>query len=54
MAAMNTFGYEMVCFGQDAIYDQNGVILRSSGILRNQDGKTALLLELENTTDSMV
>lgn len=54
VAAMNTFGYEMVCFGQDAIYDQNGVILRSSGILRNQDGKTALLLELENTTDSMV
>lgn len=53
-AAMNTYGYEMVYFGQDAVYDQNGVKLLSSGVLRNKNDETALLLELENTTDSMV
>lgn len=53
-AAMNTYGYEMVDFGQDAVYEQNGVKLLSSGVLRNKNGETALLLELENTTDSMV
>lgn len=53
-AAMNTYGYEVVYFGQDAVYEQNGVKLLSSGVLRNKNGETALLLELENTTDSMV
>lgn len=53
-AAMNTYGYEMLCFGQDAAYDQNGVKQLSSGLIRNRNGDTALLLELENTTDSMV
>lgn len=53
-AAMNAYGYEAVSFGQGPAYDQNGVKLLSSGILRNTDGETALLLELENTTDSMV
>lgn len=52
--AMNTYGYEVAHFSQDALYDQNGVKLLSSGLLRNQNGETALLLELENTTDSMV
>ena len=51
---MNTYGYEVVYFGQDAVYEQNGVKLLSSGVLRNKNGETALLLELENTTDSMV
>ena len=53
-AAMNTYGYEMKHFSKEPLYDQNGVKLRSSGIMTNQDGGTALLLELENTTDSMV
>lgn len=53
-AAMNTYGYEMKHFSKKPLYDQNGVKLRSSGIMANQDGGTALLLELENTTDSMV
>lgn len=53
-AAMNTYGYEMAYFGQDAVYEQNGVKLLSSGVLRNKNGETALLLELENTMDSMV
>ena len=44
----------MTHFSQDALYDQNGVKLLSSSLLRNQNGETALLLELENTTDSMV
>lgn len=53
-AAMNTYGYEMKYFSKDTLYDQNGVKLLSSGIMINQDGGTALLLELENTTESMV
>lgn len=53
-AAMNTYGYEMKYFSKDPLYDQNGVKLLSSGIMTNQDGGIALLLELENTTDSMV
>lgn len=51
---MSTYGYEMTCFSNDALYDENGVKLLSSGIMKNGDGETALLLELENTTDSMV
>lgn len=53
-AAMNTYGYEMKHFSKDTLYDRNGVKLLSSGVMTNQDGGTALLLELENTTDSMV
>lgn len=53
-AAMNTYGYEMICFNQDSQYDRNGVKLLSSGVMKNSDGSTALLLELQNTTDSMV
>lgn len=53
-ATTNTYGYEVAYFGQDAVYEQNGVKLLSSGVLRNKNGETALLLELENTTDSMV
>ena len=53
-AAMNTYEYEMVHFSQDALYDQKGVRLLSSGIMANREGETALLLELENTTDSVV
>ena len=52
--ALSAFGYEVMHFSQDVLYDQNGVKLRSSGLLRSRDGETALLLELENTTDSMV
>lgn len=53
-AAMNTYGYEMVHFLQDALYDKNGVKLLSSGVMTNREGETALLLELENTTGSVV
>ena len=53
-AVMNTYGYEMMYFSQDSLYDQNGVTLLSSGVITRRDGKTVLLLELENTTDSMV
>lgn len=53
-AAMNTYGYEMIHFSQDVLYDQGGVKLLSSGVMNNRDGETALLLELENTTDNMV
>lgn len=53
-AAMNTYGYDITHFSQDALYDVNGVKLLSSGVMINQDGETALLLELENTTDNMV
>lgn len=52
--ALNAYGYEVAYFGQDAAYDSNGVTLRSSSILKSENGGAALLLELENTTDSMV
>ena len=53
-AAQNTYEYEMAYFSQDTLYEQNGVKLLSSGLMTNRNGETALLLELENTTDSMV
>lgn len=53
-AAMNTYGYEMLYFSQDALYEQNGVKLLSSGIMDIGENGTTLLLELENTTGSMV
>lgn len=53
-AAMNTFDYDMTYFSEDSLYEQNGVKLLSSGIMVNQDGESLLLLELENTTDSLV
>lgn len=53
-AAMNTYGYDISCFSQDSLYDENGVKVLSSGVMVNRDGETALLLELENTTSSMV
>lgn len=52
-AAQNTYGYEMLQFSQDALYEQNGVKMLSSGVMR-RDGAYMLLLELKNTTDSMV
>lgn len=53
-AAMNTYGYEMMQFEEAASYDQNGLRLLSSAVVRNRNGEIALLLELENTTDSTV
>ncbi len=53
-AAMNTYEYKITCFSQDPLYDVNGVKLLSSGMMKNQDGETILLLELENTTENMV
>ena len=51
---MNTYGYEMMQFEEAASYDQNGLRLLSSAVVRNRNGEVALLLELENTTDSTV
>ena len=53
-AAMNTYNYEMIHFSQEPLYAQQGVELLSSSVIVNQDGETALLLELENTGDKMV
>ena len=53
-AAMRAYGYEIAHFTQDVLYEQKGVKLLSSGVMTNQDGADALLLEVENTTDSMV
>lgn len=52
--AMNTYGYDIKHFSEDALYNDSGVKLVSSGIMVNCDGNTLLLLELENTTDSIV
>ena len=53
-AAMNTYSYDITYFSADTLYDVNGVKLLSSGTMVNKDGETALLLEFENTTDSIV
>lgn len=53
-AAMNTYGYEMVHFSKESLYDANGISLLSSGIMTNRNGNSILLLELENTTSNMV
>lgn len=53
-ATQNAFGYEISYFSQDCLYDESGVKLLSSGWMVNQDGETALLMEMENTTDSTV
>lgn len=53
-AAMNTYDYDIIHFSQDTLYDVNGIKLLSSGVMINQAGETALLLELENTTNDMV
>ena len=53
-AAMNTYDYDITHFSQDVLYDVNGIKLLSSGVMINQNGETALLLELENTSNTMV
>lgn len=53
-AAMNTFTYDITYFSQDNLYNENGVKLLSSGLMVNRDGDTALLMELENTTNEIV
>lgn len=51
---MNTYGYGVVQFSQDTRYDQNSVKLCSSSVIRSRDGETALLLELENISNSLI
>lgn len=53
-AAMNTYNYDITHFSQDSLYDINGIKLLSSAVMINRDGETALLLELENTTNDTV
>lgn len=48
-----TYQYETVYFSQDSQYEQNGVKLLSSGMIV-QDGEYFVLLEFENTSDSMM
>lgn len=52
--AMNTYQYDMKYFSQDTLYDSSGVKIVSSGVLVKEDGDSALLLELENTTNNIV
>lgn len=51
--AQSTYRYEMPYFSKDALYEQSGVKLLSSGLM-SQDGEYTLMMEFENTTDSMV
>lgn len=53
-AAMSSYGYEVKHFSEETLYEENGVKLLSSGILETDDGEMVLLLEVENTTDSMI
>lgn len=48
-----TYQYETIYFSTDSLYEQNGVKLLSSSMVI-QDGESLVLLELENTLDSMV
>jgi hypothetical protein len=52
--AMNSYSYEVKHFSQDTLYNEGGVKLLSSGLIKNDEGNTILLLELDNTTDKMV
>lgn len=52
--AMNTYNYDITYFSTDSLYNENGVNLLSSGIMVNRDDETILLVELENTNDSMI
>lgn len=53
-SAMNTYNYDITYFSTDSLYNENSVKLLSSGIMVNRDGETALLVEFENTNDSMI
>ncbi len=53
-AAMNTYEYEIEYFSKKSLYDVNGIKMRSSAVMTNSDGETALLLELENTTSNII
>ncbi len=53
-ATMNTYDYDITYFSAESLYNENGVKLLSSCIMVNRDGETTLLIELENTTDSMI
>lgn len=53
-AAMNTYSYSMLDFKTDIPYDENGVKLLSSGILKNKDGDISLFLEFENNGSDTV
>ena len=46
---MDTYGYEMTYFTQDALYEQGGVKLLSSGVMTNANDETALLLAENNS-----
>ncbi len=48
------FGYETVWFSDESLYDENGVKQLSSALLRSESGEPAMLLEFENTGDSML
>lgn len=53
-AAMNTYGYEIKLFSEDTLYDDNGIKHLSSVVMVDSDGDTMLLLEFENTSDSIL
>ncbi len=52
-ATMSTYGYDITYFSTDTLYDVNGIKLLSSGMMNKED-EMVLLLEFENTTDSIV
>lgn len=53
-AAMNTYGYKLIYFSEEALYDENGVKLISSGVMATDEGDMMLLLEFENTTENQI
>ena len=52
-AAQTTFGYEVLYFAADPLYEQNSVSLLSEVLMRNADGETLLGLEVENKSEDI-
>ena len=51
---MSIYDYDVACFSQDTLYDENGIRLLSSALIQDGDDGDSLLLELENTTGSVI
>lgn len=52
--AMNAFDYEMMYFSKENLYDEKGIKLLSSGLMKDSKGNPVLLLEFSNTTEKTV
>lgn len=52
--AQAEYGYSVSYYSTDAVYEENGLIIASQAVMKNADGESILLLEIENSTDKFV